>query len=159
MADITTLFDYPGATLRKARIDDIDVLTPIINHAFAYQDEAKGAPRLDPGQLEKKLEKADFYVVETPTEVIGCFYVQQENKSLHFGLLVAIDSYRKKGLGQAMMKAIEEFARAKELDDLTLDYMSLSPWLQKYYEGYGFKQTGETLDIAWSILIRMKKPL
>jgi len=42
---------------------------------------------------------------------------------------------------------------------LDLDYMSLAPWLRKYYEGYGFRETGESVRWGTIDLIHMSKDL
>lgn len=155
--DLTALYSFPNTTIRLANEGDIDALVSIINDAFSYQDKAKGEPRIDVPHLQKKMGKTSFYVIEDQDKIVGCFYIQPLEDSLYFGLLVVVPSYRKTGLAPAIMKAIESFARAEKYDNLTLDYGSLSPWLKKYYEGYGFKETGITEDIGWSQLIHMRK--
>lgn len=57
------------------------------------------------------------------------------------------------------MHAIDDFARDKGYESLDLDYMSLAPWLKKYYVGYGFRETGETKAWGTTDLIRMSKKL
>lgn len=146
--------------VRRASEDDISEIVTLINHAFEYQDEAKGAKRIDEQALRKKMGKSEFYVWRDSAGILAATcYVVLETSKAHFGLLAVSDKLRGKGLAPSIMKAIEDYARAHGKKVLELDYMSLSPWLGEYYERYGFVKTGFVEDIDWSLLIQMQKQL
>lgn len=145
-------------TVERATQRDIPELMELINHAFQYQDEAKGMSRIDSIGLQKKMEKTEFYIWRDATsKLAACCYVAFNAHTAHFGLLAVSDDLRRKGLAPSILAAIEAYALGNET--LELDYMSLSPWLDRYYERYGFEKTGLVEDIKWSKLIRMQKRL
>jgi GNAT superfamily N-acetyltransferase len=78
---------------------------------------------------------------------------------VHFGLLTVADKYRGKGLGPALIEAVEAFAQYTGARNVELDYMSAAPWLKPYYEKYGYVETGEITNWGTIDLIRMSKPL
>ena len=57
------------------------------------------------------------------------------------------------------MRSIEDFAKVKQHKLLELDFMSIAPWLEKYYESFGFKKTGHTERWKDTDLIQMQKKL
>jgi len=145
--------------LLKAKSEDIAALVEIINHAYSYQDKAKGSPRTSFEHLSKRMEEVDFYLAKESDEITGCFYIEDKKPSLHFGLLTVIDEYRGKGLAQAMMSVIESYAKSYGYNNIELDYMSLAPWLKNYYEKYGFKETGGVIKWGSIDLINMAKTI
>lgn len=140
--------------------NDIPRAVDLINHAFEYQDEAKGMKRIDQFGLRKKMDNSEFYVWKDKLgHLVATVYVALDTDTAHFGLLAVSDELRGKGLAPLIISAIEDYARAKGKSILELDYMSLSPWLGPYYEKYGFIATGFVEDIGWAELVQMQKTL
>lgn len=156
MSNLAEYFKQKGTILRRAADADVPALVNIINDAYSYQDSAKGQPRTDPRHLMARIEETDFYVLEKKTEVIGCVYLEPRDDSLHFGLLTLIPALRKTGLGKAIVEAVTTYSSVNNYRFIELDYMSLAPWLKKYYERYGFKETGEVTEWGSINLIRMR---
>lgn len=157
---ITPYFHSDVFTVAHVSEEDIPAVVELINHAFEYQDEAKGAKRIDEAALRHKMEKSEFYAWKDAVgSLVATTYVVFENAAAHFGLLAVSDELRGKGLAQLIIGAIEEYALASGSNVLELDYMSLSPWRGEYYERYGFIKTGLIEDIGWSKLIQMQKRL
>jgi RimJ/RimL family protein N-acetyltransferase len=157
--NFANFFHNPDLTLALASEDDVQALKALINHAFAYQDEAKGDVRIDEAGIAKKMQSSDLYVWKKHGAIIGCCYVDSLSDRVHFGLLCIADSYRGTGLAQEIISSIEKYALARGNKIVELDYMSLSPWLKQYYEKLGFIETGEREDIGWCELVRMHKHL
>ena len=146
--------------VKRISQNDVPEVINLINHAFWYQDEAKGAKRIDAAGVQKKMDNSEFYVWRDGAgELAACCYVTLGESKLHFGLLAITDKLRGKGLAPAIMTATEGYGQALGKEMLELDYMSLSPWLGEYYERYGFEKTGFVEDIGWSKLIQMQKKL
>src|SRR5665811_1256388 len=157
MADLSTYFHLRDVLLYLLVEADIDATVELINEAYSYQDEAKGRPRSNAQELRQKIESSEFYVGKQDGRVIACLYVQRLPKRLHFGLLTVSRELRGKGLGSALMEAIEDYAHALHINGIELDYMSIAPWLKPYYEKYGFAETGEVTPWGNIDLIRMAK--
>lgn len=157
---LNNFFIYSEYKCGLAGIDDIKDSVELINHAFNYQDEAKGDVRITTDKLLEKMRTSEFYVIKDRSQnIVGCVYIDKTETALHFGLLAVADKLRGKGLAGRIIYSIENYALSLHKTELELDYMNLSPWLKKYYEKYGFKETGEIEDIGWCQLIRMTKAL
>jgi N-acetylglutamate synthase-like GNAT family acetyltransferase len=156
--ELQTFFLKENYRLRPAISDDIDRLVDIINEAYSYQDEAKGEPRTNPSHLKKRISETDFFVIEHRTDLIGCVYLEPRKDVLHFGLLTLSPEYRGRGVAGQIIEAIEAYA-INDYTSLELDYMSLAPWLKKYYEKFGFTETGEVQSWGTIELVHMKKLL
>lgn len=159
MSNVTEYFSFKDCRLREVQDADINALVALINEAYSYQDEAKGEPRTNPAHLHGRVAETDFYVITHGDEIIGCVYTESKDTALHFGLLTVVPAWRGTGLAAAIMAAIEDYAKMNDYKTLELDYMSLAPWLKKYYEQYGFRETGQIQKWGQIDLIRMKKNL
>lgn len=157
--DLQTFFLVNDYDILPASNDDANVLVDIINEAYSYQDKAKGEPRTNTEHLKKRMSETNFFVIQHHANVIGCVYLEPKDSALHFGLLTLSPEYRGKGIAKHIISAIEAYAKNNNYISLELDYMSLAPWLKKYYEKYGFSETGEIQHWGTIELVRMKKLL
>lgn len=147
-------FNFNDIELTRIQDSDIAETVALINHAFLYQQEAKGEPRTNPTHLRSRIKETEFYVAKENGKIVGCVYIEPSGNSLHFGLLVVADNQKGSGLAPAMLKAIEDFAIAKQYKNIGLAYVSVAPWLKKYYEKHGYVSSGEitewgTIDMIW----------
>lgn len=157
--DLINFFSYDDVHLRRIQDNDIDALVALINEAYSYQDEAKGAPRTNVEHLITRISETDFYVLEKDNKPVGCVYLEPHPDSLHFGLLTLAPALRSTGVGKTLIGAIIHYAKQHPYERIDLDYMSLAPWLKKYYEQYGFKEIGEIVPWGSIDLIRMRLDL
>jgi N-acetylglutamate synthase-like GNAT family acetyltransferase len=159
MNNLPDMFSFDDFTMRRATSSDVEKLVDIINDAYSYQDKIMGKLRTSSEHLSRHMLETDFYVVENYGEIVACFYIDAHDKSLHFGLLTVISIFRGKGIAKDILNTIEKFAKKVGYDIIELDYMSIAPWLRKYYERYGFNLTGDEEIWGPIKLIRMKKTL
>ena len=145
------------ATIRKTEGEDVTELVGVINDAYSYQDEVRGEPRTNPNHLRERISETDFYTLLHDNEVIGCVYLEPIGSELHFGLLTLAPEFRGKGIAESIMIAIDKYASEHSFTAIDLDYMSVAPWLKKYYEKYGFAETGEVTSWGRIDLVRMQK--
>lgn len=141
------------------QVSDHAEIIPIINHAYSYIDKYRGKPRTNPEHLREHAGVDDYYVVEDNSKLEGCVYIHRKGDSMHFGMLALTDNYRGKGVGQAIINAIEDYAKELNCKTLEIDYMSVSPWLKKYYESKGYRETGQIEQWGKIDLIHMSKDL
>ncbi len=159
MSKLANYFQFGDVSIHLLDEAEIDVTVALINEAYSYQDEAKGRPRINAQELRRRMTQCEFYVAKLNKSVVGCVYVERLPKRLHFGLLTVAGELRGKGLGAALMAAIEDYARAVDAEVIELDYMSIAPWLKGYYKKYGYEETGGILNWGNVNLIRMVKSL
>ena len=157
--NLSTYFWFESYHMRRATDADVPQLVAIINAAYSYQDEAMGMPRTSQDHLTKRISETDFYVVKGAEQLVGCVYLESCEESLHFGLLTVIPDLRGTGLAPSIIEAIEKYAISNTYHFIDIDYMSLAPWLKKYYEKYGFIETGDTTVWGSIDLVRMRKRL
>ncbi len=156
---LSDYFSKDGFYLRSTSEDDINKLVEIINDAYSYQDKAKGGLRTSIDHLRKRIGETNFYTLLYGEDTVGCVYLEPRGLALHFGLLTLAPDFRGKGIAKALIEAIDTYAKANNFETIDLDYMSLAPWLKKYYEKYGFIETGEATSWGSIDLIRMQKKL
>ena len=159
MASLADHFNYPKVRLTRIIDADIEETVSLINHAYAYQDPYKQATRTNPSHLRKHAADNEFYVAKQDGNIVGCIYVKRGDDSTHLGLLTVVDNFRGLGLGQALMEAVESYAKHIGAKKSELDYMSAAPWLKRYYERYGYTETGEVTNWGTIDLIHMSKSL
>jgi ribosomal protein S18 acetylase RimI-like enzyme len=156
---LSRYFDFLSVSLERMTEVNIPEVVALINPAYSYQEALKGEPRTNPQHLKGRMAETDFYVARQKGKIVGCVYIEPKGSRLHFGLLTVAPELRGKGLAQAMMKAIEDYAREAGFKELDLDYMSAAPWLKGYYERYGFRQTGKIKPWGTIDLLQMVKEL
>lgn len=152
-------FNFPNFQLARITDSDIDGTVALINKAYAYQDSYKQAARTNPVHLRKNATENEFYIVKQDNEIVGCVYTKGREDSIHFGLLTVADKFRGKGLGPALVEAVESYAKHCGAKKVELDYMSAAPWLKQYYERRGYAETGEVINWGTIDLIHMSKSL
>lgn len=158
-AHLPAWFDYPQIQLALIEPHEIPSVVQLINEAYQYQDAVKGAPRTSVDGITDRAARSDLYVARHNEAPVACVYIEPIGQILHFGLLTVSPDWRGKRLAPAIIRAIEDYARHHRFARLELDYMSLAPWLRRYYEGYGFAATGEIVPWGEIDLIRMSKHL
>ena len=152
-------YKKPDSTLVPVQDEEIEPLVHMINGAYSYQDAYKKEPRTNPEHLRTRAATTDLYVLKNDHGIIGCVYVDAQDAALHFGLLTVDEAYRGKGYAEALMNAIEDYAKAQGFHMLQLDYMSVAKWLKTYYERYGFVETGVVVPWGTIDVIQMQKKL
>jgi len=150
-------FDFKDIELVRIQDSDIHKTVALINHAYLYQQVAKGEPRVTSLRLRQYAKDKEFYVAWQHNTIVGCIYLEPNGDSLYFGLLTVIDNQKGTGLAPAILKAIESYAHAKNFKNIGLAYVSVAPWLKKYYQGYGYTESEEVTDLGRLLLIWMHK--
>lgn len=156
---LTMFCRYPGVSFRPLAPTDIPALTNVINAAYSYQDAAKGEPRTSEAKLAQRAAEVAFTLAESAGTIVGCVYLEPQGRTLHFGLLTVTPAYRGKGLAEAFLQAIDEYANRGKFTQVELDYMSLAPWLKRYYERYGYAVSGRVTPWGTIDLVQMSKPV
>jgi len=97
-------------------------------------------------QMTKKPETYANFVYEDEGKVVGflseVFYMTFYHRvgTAQVNELVVDDNYRGKGIGHALMKAAEEEARRRNMDELEVGTESENLRAQAFYRKYGFDE-------------------
>jgi N-acetylglutamate synthase-like GNAT family acetyltransferase len=157
--DLSEYFHFKNFEMRPLTDSDITKVVELLNTAFEYQKIATGYERTSPEHLKKRMDDMKCFLVINQDNIVATVAYEVKNKILHFGLMSVTQPFRGKGLAESIMESIEEYARSLQMETLELDYMSIAPWLKRYYEKYGFKITGHSEEWKGVELIQMQKNL
>jgi ribosomal protein S18 acetylase RimI-like enzyme len=128
-------------------------LTTVVNLITQLADVASGGKDFDLQrfhdlflQMTAKPETYANFVYEDEGKVVGflseVFYMTFYHRvgTAQVNELVVDDSYRGKGIGHALMKAAEEEARRRKMDELEVGTERENLKAQEFYRKYGFDE-------------------
>jgi ribosomal protein S18 acetylase RimI-like enzyme len=92
--------------------------------------------------FETFFQNLDYQIVEFDGEPVGRFCLLWEDTSVHVVDITVITAFRGKKIGSALMEALVKEADAKGIT-ASLMYDKLKPYMEKFYNRYGFKITKE----------------
>ena len=85
---------------------------------------------------------ADYDIIEYKGKPVGRLILSWESDHLHCVDIAILPRYRKQQIGSAIMDAIVRELNRRKIP-ATLMYQKWKPYLEKFYELYGFKTTKE----------------
>jgi GNAT superfamily N-acetyltransferase len=144
----------------------------LINRAYRVEDFFVSGDRTHDEDIRKRLAtpNACFLVIDdadssTVGMLAGSVYVEIRGERGYFGLLSVDPDRQKRGLGRALVSAVEEYCRAAGCRFLDLDLVNLREELPAFYAGLGFAPVGKAAFPTTQRLLRdahlvlMSKPL
>jgi ribosomal protein S18 acetylase RimI-like enzyme len=132
--------------VRAARFDDAPMLAALLRAAF---EEYRG--RLDPpsgalaeteASIRSKLTAAAALIAEVDGMVAGCVFVERQPGRLYLSRLSVLPAHRRRGVGRALIAAVEALARALGLPCVRLDVRLALTQQRAYYDRLGYRQVG-----------------
>lgn len=162
-------------TIRVANVGDRDTIFALLRSAAVWLHERSidywqnwhDPSDLHVGWVEGGLASGEFRMVELSGSVIGCFRLQDSDDVFwgpradtagYVHSLVIDRSLAGRGLGQAVIGAIERDLVARGASALRLDCGVAISGLRNYYESYGFRAVGDTI-VDGEQLVLYEKPL
>jgi len=150
---------------RPAEVADIDSIVRVINAAFSVERFFVDRDRTDAGKIAALLKSGLFLVAEEAGQIIACIYVELRGERAYFGLLAVDPAAQKKGIGKAMIGAVEDYARAAGCGFMDMRIVNLRAELPPFYHRLGYVATSTEpfkADIEPRLpchFINMSKPL
>jgi GNAT superfamily N-acetyltransferase len=131
-------------TLRRARIDDAAELARLSGQ-LGYPQQADAFER----RLRRLLISADHPVLvatEDDTRLLGFIAIERRllleaGERVEIVGLVVDDAARRRGIGQALVRAAEDWARTLGVGELAVRSNVLRDQSHPFYEGAGFQRT------------------
>jgi ribosomal protein S18 acetylase RimI-like enzyme len=132
--------------VRAARAEEAALLATLLRAAF---EEYRG--RLDPpsgahaeteASVRRKLATADALIAEVGGVPAGCVFVERQARRLYISRLAVLPAYRRRGVGRALIDAVEARALVLCLPRVRLDVRLALTQQRAYYERLGYRQVG-----------------
>ena len=127
---------------RVATEADVDSIVRVINAAFKVERFFIDRDRIDTDKVRALLKSGTFLVTEDCGRMTACVYVELRGDRAYFGLLAVDPSEQKRGLGKAMIEAVENHARAAGCRFMDMRIVNLRTELPPFYRKLGYIETG-----------------
>lgn len=118
----------------------------VINAAYRVEDFFKFGDRTNARDIAELLLRETFLLArEADGDIAGVVRVHASGERGHFGMLSVAPAHQGTGLGRALVKAAEEFARERGCTAMDLEVASPRTELPPFYHklGYAASGTGE----------------
>ncbi len=128
--------------VREARSDEAGLLHDLLLRAFReYEgrlDPPSGVHAESVASVRTKMEEGGALVCEVEGVIAGCVFCAPKAGYLYVGRLAVLPEYRRRGLGDFLLRAAEQRARALGLPRVRLGVRLALEGLRAYYEARGY---------------------
>lgn len=137
-----------AVTIRHATPDDLLSISALMHEAFieyrpSYTDDAFAATTPQSDQLAKRMAEGPLWVAVLDDVLVGTVSALPLGDELYIRGMAVLPEVRGLGLGELLLKTVEDFALAEDYTRLTL---STTPFLLlaiKLYERFGFQRISD----------------
>ena len=164
---------HPEMIARPATLADTAELVRIVNLAYVVEAEIFRGDRTSEPDVRARIAtpNAVFLVIPddaagaAPGALAGSVCVETRGNRGFFGMLAVDPNRQGRGLGRALVRAAEEYSRARECVHMDLDVVHLRRELTRFYGSLGYTVVAEAdyprpeETMVPVKLIRMTKPL
>ncbi|HSX40154.1 MAG TPA: GNAT family N-acetyltransferase [Candidatus Saccharimonadales bacterium] len=167
---------------RLATEADVEVLVPMVNRAYMYENEGETAfkqrseLRTNNDKMREALHDGAVIVATAPQtgEIFGCVQYKEidasdgsgsdQRTNAYFGMLTVDPAFRGRGYGRRLLNAAEEIGKVRGKHTMEIQVVNHSAYLLDLYGRYGYQVFGH---ISWfatfltkpSHFVLMSKPL
>jgi predicted N-acetyltransferase YhbS len=145
---------------------DVDAIARVVNAAFRRAESFfVERDRIDAETLRRMMQKGKFLLAEEGGGLLGCVYLELRGERAYFGLLAVDPARQKKGLGQRLIREVEDAAREAGCRFMDIQIVNLRAELPPFYRRLGYSETGtapfpaEVVTKENCYFIVMSKPL
>jgi ribosomal protein S18 acetylase RimI-like enzyme len=152
-----------GIQIRAAEPDDAPSIAAVLRESFveyrdSYTDEGFAATTPASEHVLSRMSEGPVWVAACDAVIVGTASVVPRGESLYIRGMAVLPSARGRRVGEALLRQVEEFARAQGHKRL---FLSTTPFLSraiKLYERAGFRRTDEgPHDLCGTPLFTMEK--
>lgn len=140
--------------LAQAQPADVAALLCVIRAAYAEffdkLDPPSGALGETENSIQEKLKKGGAIKALADTEMIGCVLYEVRPAYMYFGRLAVLPAWRRFGVAQGLIAAVEECTKAVGLPRVQIGVRLVLPAHQAYYEALGYRPIEYTCHPGFS---------
>ena len=140
--------------ITKATVEDIPVLTILINAAYRGETSKKGwttEAHLLEGKRTNEDEMTEIILAPANTilkytlndQIIGSVLLVEKKEQLYLGMLTVSPELQNGGIGKKMLAEAENHARALGLHSIIMTVISVREELIAWYKRHGYADTGK----------------
>jgi predicted N-acetyltransferase YhbS len=128
--------------LRDATSDDVERITSVIRAAFEeYEgllDPPSGAHAEDPAHVRMKMAKGSALMAYLDSACAGCVLFYPQEDYLYLGRLAVLPAFRRSGVAQALVSAVEAKGAKIGLSKVQLGVRIALPHNRVFFERLGY---------------------
>ncbi len=138
----------------KSHVEDI---VDLVNSAYRGEDSKQGwtteadlldGQRVDAEGIQALIDKDDSVILIAEDDedgtLLGSVHLEKQGANCYLGMLTVDPTLQKKGIGKMLLQEGEAFAQFWECTHVYMTVIGSRTELIAWYEGHGFKKTGET---------------
>jgi len=154
-----------GITIRFAQPDDAAAIAATLRNSFVeyeslYTPEGYAATTPNEAEIRRRFAEGQTWVAESPIQIVGTVSGLPKGNSLYIRSMAVLPAARGSGLGERLLREIENFALAEGYARL---FLSTTPFLYRairLYKSFGFTRDNEPPnDLFGTPLVTMSKTL
>ena len=129
-------------TVRAATIEDVEVITDLINAAYMVEQFFVTGSRISQSDVLVLLELGTFLVAEQAGATVACVYLEPRGPSAYLGLLSVDPRRQRAGLGSRLLDAAEAHCAQRGFARIDIKVVSLRTELPPFYGRRGYVARG-----------------
>ncbi len=146
--------------LSPASEADIPALNKLVNSAYRGESSKKGwtteadfldGTRTDEDGILEMLQHPNSTIMkcEVSNNLVGCVYLEIQNKKLYLGMLTTNPEWQGKGVGKKLLFAAEEHALKNGCNCITMNVLTGRKELIDWYLRHGYHLTNQKKPFAF----------
>ena len=140
--------------IRLAEAADAEAIAAVLREAFGvyrenYTPEAFEAVTPSAEKILTRFAEGPQWVAETDGNVVGTVSLKTEPEGLYIRSMAVSPSVQGKGVGHALLKAVNEFADASGHERIFLHTTYFVPGAGEMYAKHGFRWVRDTAPEEW----------
>jgi GNAT superfamily N-acetyltransferase len=137
---------------RPATLADVTELVRVINLAYVVEADMFVGQRTSEADVRERVARPNAAFLVVPHDTVGgapgalaaSVYVETRGDHGYFGMLAVDPTHQGRGLGRALVRAAEKYARGVGCDVMDLDVVDLRSQLTVFYGSLGYEAIGES---------------
>jgi predicted N-acetyltransferase YhbS len=134
---------YEPILVRQASELEVASLRSIIQQAFEEYcgklDPPSGAHREDEAKLRKKMAHGGALIAEMQSQPVACVLYEVEMDYVYLGRLAVLPAFRRRGIAQMLVNAVEERALSLNQPRVLLAVRIQLPHNRAFFERLGYR--------------------
>jgi ribosomal protein S18 acetylase RimI-like enzyme len=145
-------------TIRMAKADEHEAITQCVRAAYSPYIERIGkepAPMF--ADYPSLIERRVVYVLTDETEILGVLVMMPQEQAMFVENIAIYPHYQGQGLGRTLMAFVEQHARERNLQEISLYTNELMTENLRFYQQLGFVETDRYLQDGYRRVFLRKK--